>query len=87
MGKYDGRKKKKGKEDILVSKGKTTRSRLSTAYMRNRRTTETTAVTMTTTIAIGTTWRRRIRKRTMTTMMTQLTLPRCNSLACTKSNL
>ena len=53
MGKYDGRGRKKGKEDIVVGTGATTRLRLSTAYTRNRRAKMTKAKKMTTTTVLG----------------------------------
>ena len=57
------------KENIVVGTGTvTTILRLSTAYMSNQRTT-TMDVMMMTTVEIWMTWRRRDRRRTMTTTM------------------
>ena len=47
----------------------TTKLRLSTAYTRNRRTMTITVVMMTTTLELGTTWRRSNKRRTMMTTM------------------
>ena len=70
MGKYDGGGNKKGKEDIVVGTGTTTRSRLSTDYTRKRRTTMKKAVKMNKRTAIGTSWRIRNRRRMRTMTMT-----------------